>query len=147
MMGLIAMGGVLMPVEQLEAQVGLSSGVSQVALFARSAPRGSIQGVSGQRENGRDGAVRQLSVTVRMSANTGYQLRVQRSGNPTNRIWVRSADGRFQELASGVPVTVASDRHGAGQWERQVEYRVEVAEGSEPAGLPVRYEIAVDPTM
>jgi hypothetical protein len=131
-----------------EAQVGLSSGMAQVALVARIAPRGSIQGVSAQRETGRVGTLREASVTVRMSANTGYQLMVRGTGAPTSRIWVQAANGEFQELTAGSSVTVAQDTHRAGQWEREVRYRIE-AQDSEDNGsaLPVRYEIAINPTM
>jgi hypothetical protein len=40
----------------LEAQVGLTSGMAQVTLVARVAPRGTIQGVSPQRETGNSGS-------------------------------------------------------------------------------------------
>jgi hypothetical protein len=144
---LVLIGGIMAGTQRLEAQVGLSSGLSQVTLVARVSPRGSIQSVSGQRESGQEGAIRLVSVTVQLSANTGYQLRVHRAGNLANRIWVRSANGRFEELTAGAPVTVASDRNCTGQWQREVQYRVETAEDAELAGLPVRYEVAINPTM
>jgi hypothetical protein len=132
----------------VEAQIGLTSGVAQVALIARIAPRGSIQAVSAQRETGRVGTMREASVTVRMSANTGYQLVVKGTGTPTSRIWVRSANGEFQELTAGSSVTVAQDTHCAGQWEREVRYRIEAQDApGDPTVLPVRYEIAINPVI
>lgn len=132
-----------------ESQVGLTSGMAQVALVARIAPRGSIQGVGPQRETGQAGSVRESSVTVRFSSNTGYRLMVRTSGAPTSRIWVRAANGEFQELTAGSSVTVARDAHCAGQWEREVRYRTDSGEqsGGGLGELPVRYEIAINPTL
>jgi hypothetical protein len=127
-----------------EGQVGLTSGMTQVALVARVAPRGSIQGVSAQRETGKIGAVREVSVTVRMTTNTGYRLVVKATEVPAARIWVRSVTGEFQELTAGSSVIVARDTRCAGQWEREVRYRIEELAGA-PAILPVRYELAITP--
>ena len=132
----------------VEAQIGLTSGMAQVALVARIAPRGSIQGVSGQRETRRVGTIREASVTVRMSANTGYQLMVKGTGTSTSRIWVQATNGEFQELTAGSSVTVARDTHCAGQWEREVHYRIEAPESTtDQTVLPVRYEIAINPVI
>jgi hypothetical protein len=132
----------------VQAQIGLTSGVAQVALIARIAPRGSIQGVGAQRETARVGTMRESSVTVRMTANTGYQLVVKGTGTSSTRIWVRAASGEFQELTAGSSVTVARDTHCAGQWEREVQYRIEAPESAaDPAALPVRYEIAINPVL
>jgi hypothetical protein len=129
-------------------QVGISSGLAQVALVARIAPRASIQGVSAQQETAM-GTRRDGSVTVSMSANSGYQLRVRATAASAARIWVRAANGEFQEVKVGSAVTVAKDAQCAGQWEREVQYRIEgQAGGAAPsAPLPVLYEIAVSPTL
>jgi hypothetical protein len=140
--------GLLVQPQGVEAQIGLTSGMAQVALVARIAPRGSIQGVSAQRETGRVGTMREASVTVRMSANTGYQLVVKGTGASTSRIWVRAANGEFQELTAGSSVTVAQDTHCAGQWEREVRYRIEAQDAAgDLTVLPVRYEIAINPVI
>ena len=128
-----------------QGQVGITSGLTQVALVAHVAPRGSIQGVSAERETSRMGALREASVTVRMSANTGYRLIVRSAGASTSRIWVKSTTGEFQELTAGSSVTVARDTHTAGQLEREVQYRIESAGNSN--SLPVRYEIAISPQL
>jgi hypothetical protein len=140
--------GSVLTSQQAAAQVGLTSGMAQVALVARIAPRGSIQGVGAQRETGRTASVREVSVMVRMSANTGYQLLVRGTTTPTSRIWVRAANGAFQELTAGSSVTVARDTHCAGQWEREVRYRIETidSDNTELRPLPVRYEVAINPT-
>lgn len=65
------------------------------------------------------GSVRETSVAVRLSANTGYQLIVRGTGSPTSRVWVRATNGEFQELTAGSSVTVARDAHNAGRWERE----------------------------
>jgi hypothetical protein len=147
-LALVALVAVVSPLA-LEAQVGLRSGMAQVALVARVAPRGSIQGVSPHRETGRLGSVREASVMVRWSANTGYQLIVRGTGVRTSRIWVQAASGEFQELTAGSSVTVAQDSRRAGQWEREVRYRIESADAAtdDLPVLPVRYEIAINPTM
>lgn len=132
----------------VEAQVGLTSAMAQVALVARVAPRGSIQGVSAPRETGRRGSVQEASVMVRVAANTGYQLVVRGTAVGTSRIWVRAVNGEFQELTASSSVTVARGMHAAGQWDREVQYRVEMPEGALHAtALPVRYEIAIDPAL
>lgn len=129
------------------AQVGSKSGVAQVTLMARSLPQGSIRDIAPTRQIGRIGTIVEVSTVVRWSANTGYRLMV-RSGIPALRIWVQGVNGDYQELTGGSSVTVARDQHGAGQWEREVRYRVEVSENGELTGpLPVRYEIAVNPAI
>lgn len=147
---LAAIGMVVLATPRVaESQIGLISGMAQVTLVARIPPRGSIQGVSAQRENGRTGTLREASVTVRVSVNTGYQLLVRAAGVPTSRIWVRAVTGEFQELTAGSPVTVARDTRCAGQWEREVHYRIESSGPDDAASnaLPVRYEIAINPTL
>jgi hypothetical protein len=131
----------------LQGQVGITSGLAQVALVARIAPRASIQGVSTQRETA-TGTLRSGSVTVNLSANSGYQLRVRGTGASASRVWVRAVSGEFQEVKSGSVVTVAKDAQCAGQWEREVQYRIESPESATPsAALPVLYEIAISPTL
>lgn len=129
-------------------QVGITSGLAQVALVARISPRGSIQGVSAQRET-TTGTVRDGTVTVSLSANSGYQLRVRRTAVSASRIWVRAVSGEFQEVKAGSAVTVAKDAQCAGQWDRDVQYRIEMPEGgaSTAAPLPIVYEIAISPTL
>ena len=146
---LLALIGLSLPAFSagLQAQVGLSSSVAQVALVAHAEPRGSIQAVGAERETARAAGVRQVSVTLRLSANTGYQLLVRGSGTTGTRVWVGAADGTFQELKAGNAVVVARGSH-FDQRERAVQYRIESLEGSDAAEpLPVRYELAINPTM
>ena len=128
-----------------QSQVGISSGVAQIALVAHIPPRGSIQGVSAERETARMGSVREASVMVRVAANTGYQLVVRGTTVAGSRVWVRGVNGEFQELTAGSSVTVARDTHAAGQWDREVQYRIESA--GDLNSLPVRYEIALNPQL
>jgi hypothetical protein len=93
--------------------------------------------------------VKDISVSVRLIANTGYRLVVVGTATATeSRLWVRGADGDFQELRSGTAVTVARDTQSAGELEREVSYRTvpSAVEGVSQA-LPVRYEIRVDPAI
>ena len=129
------------------AQVGIRSGVAQVSLTARSLPQVSIPAVEPARQISRSGTLVEASTTVRWNANAGSRLMV-RGGTSTNRIWVQDVNGEYQELTGAAPVTVARDRNGAGQREREVRYRVEVRENSELATpLPVLYEIAINPAF
>jgi hypothetical protein len=142
---LAALGVVLTLPGVAQGQVGITSGVTQIALVAHVAPRGSIQAVSAERETGRRGSVREASVSVRVAANTGYQLVVRGTGVTTSRIWVRGVNGEFQELTAGSSVTVARGTHAAGEWDREVQYRIESA--GDLSSLPVRYEIAISPQL
>lgn len=129
------------------AQVGLTSHATTVMLVARAPLRGSLEQV-GPRQEQRRAAVREASVLLRISASTGYSLVVRRaSSDDAARVLVRDLHGRFRELESGASVTVARDSRGAGEWEREVYYRIESpGRDSVPTrALPVRYEIAVDP--
>jgi hypothetical protein len=146
--GFVTLTVLLASPQRSEAQVGITSGMAQIALVARVAPRGSIEGVGPQRETARVGSVREASVTVRLVANTGYQLVVRGMASAT-RVWVRGANGEFQKLSAGSAVTVARDSRGNGPREHQVEYRIEASDvaGNEAPVLPARYEIAINPTM
>lgn len=146
-----ALGGSLLLIAApggAHGQVGLTSGLAQVALIARIAPQGTIHSVNPRRET-TIGAVRSGSVTVTLSANSGYQLRMRRTAASASRIWVRAVTGEFQELKAGAAVTVAEDAQCTGQWEREVQYQIESQEGgpSPSAPLPVLYEIAISPTL
>jgi hypothetical protein len=141
----VALGVVLTLPGVAESQVGISSGMAQIALVAHIAPRGSIQAVSAERETARTSTVREASVMVRVAANTGYQLVVRGTAVAASRVWVRSVNGEFQELTAGSSVTVARGMHAAGEWDREVQYRIESA--GDLSSLPVRYEIALNPQL
>jgi hypothetical protein len=74
---------------------------------------------------------------------------VRGTGAGSSRIWVRAVNGEFQELTAGSSVTVARNGHSAGQWDREVQYRIQSADAADinEQALPVRYEIAINPTM
>src|SRR6476660_4117251 len=61
------------------AQVGISSGLAQVVLVARSEPRGSIDSIGAPIERGGSGSTRELSVPVRVTSNSTYRLSVIRN--------------------------------------------------------------------
>jgi hypothetical protein len=143
LMGLLLMG----LAQNADAQVGIRSEVAQMTLTARSVPQGLIRAVEPARQIGRNGTTIEATMMVRLSANTGYRLAV-RGGLTANRIWVRDVNGVYQELTGTSSVTVARNQHGAGEWEREVRYRVAVSEEKELSeSLPVRYELAIDPTI
>jgi hypothetical protein len=70
---------------------------------------------------------------------------VRRTAGAASRIWVRGVNGEFQELTAGSSVTVARGTHAVGQWDREVQYRIESA--GDLNSLPVRYEIALSPQL
>lgn len=138
----------------LEAQVGLASRVARVALEVRVPSRASIDQIGSPIEITRPGGLREGTVKVRLSANTGYRLVVvgtapaSSNGEPSSRLWVRAVDGHFEEIRLESAVTVARDHHVAGESEREVTYRSEASESGEgPHLLPVRYEFRIDPAI
>jgi hypothetical protein len=135
----------------LQAQVGLTSTPTQVVLVVHSEPYGTINAVGAPALHSTSEAMfRELSVPLKLSANTAYRLLVvggYRTGTGAKRILVRAEDGEFRELESGQPVTVARGNHTAGEAAVEVFYRID-ADGTADAGtLPVRYEIAIAPTL
>jgi hypothetical protein len=118
-----------------QAQVGIRSGISQVSLLARSTPRASIE-------------TDNPSFALRLTVNTGYSVVVRglRPAGPGSRIWVRSAEGVFQEITDGSAVTVAHD--GAGRVDlEQVQYRIESLEPPPAGTLPLYCELRIAPTL
>jgi hypothetical protein len=88
------------------------------------------------------------SVVVRLSTNSSYKLVVRGSGVPTgSRVWVRSADGIFQEVTLGMPVTVARYAAGEGERDHRLLYRVESSTPLTPRRPPIRYELHIAPTI
>ncbi len=138
----------------LVAPAALQAGAAHIALIAQVAPRASISGVSPAQETVRRGNLREETVKVRLSANTGYRLVVvgtaplSSKAEPAPRLWVKSEKGSFEELRSGVAVTVLRGRHAVAGWEPEVSFRSEASESVEgPQLLPVRYEVRIDPAI
>jgi hypothetical protein len=131
----------------LAAQVGLGSNVARVTLVVQVPPKVSIRGATPLVRSS-NGAVTEASVKLRLSTNTGYRLVAVGLGSGRGpRLWVRSASGEFQELTAGASVTVARDSRVAGEFEREVSYRIESAGGDRVESLPVRYEVVINPTI
>jgi hypothetical protein len=131
----------------LEAQVGLSSGIAQVALVVRVPPRVSMLSVDSGGEIRRRDNVSEGSVNVRFTANTSYRLVVRANHlHSGTRVWIRSAQGDYIEISAGQSVTVAHDRGSGAPLEREVSYRIESVEQGQ-RGLPLRYEVLVDPLL
>ncbi|HET6777886.1 MAG TPA: hypothetical protein VFH26_03275, partial [Gemmatimonadales bacterium] len=85
----------LAPTRRAEAQVGLASRESRVALIARVPSGASMQAVSSPHVLAMQGSVREATVTVRLASSCGYRLLVHgtthgysRAGR-SERIWVR----------------------------------------------------------
>ncbi len=146
---LTALSAIALPIPgNAQAQVGLSSGVGQVTLVARSSPRASLHSVGPIVEIGRRGALKEATVGLRLSANSAYRLRVHRtSGHSRSRLWVHAVDGSYHELRAGSPVTVGRSSHASGDSESTVRYWLESPARGRATVLPVRYEIVVEPTI
>jgi hypothetical protein len=138
---------------EVAAQVGLPSGTAQVVLIARSAPRGAVDSIGAPSERLSSGSFREVSVPVRLSANTPFRLMAIRAdvAKPgSGRVWVRDEKGEFQLLDRHSAVSVARGRKASGARELEVLYRLEVCdlEGVAPGPfIPVRYELAINPQL
>lgn len=134
----------------LAAQVGLRSGLAQVVLVARASSRGTIDSIGAPAELRTSGSIREVSVPVRLSANTAYRLTVIRSDAPDTsarvaRAWVRTESGEFAVLGPGSAVLVSRGEFAAAEGVLEVLYRLE---GADPAVVPpVRYEIRLSPQL
>ncbi len=130
------------------AQIGLASAIGSVALVAHVDPHARISSVTPPRETGRTGLLREAVTTVRLFSNTGYRLIVRGLAGSTSRVWVQATTGEFVVLTPGGSVTVAGNARGSGETLQDVHFRFEapVSGGTLPP-LPVRYEIAIDPTL
>jgi hypothetical protein len=143
----LSFGGSLVHVVRVEAQVGITSGVGQVTLIARAPLQGSLEGLAVHPGIGLRGGD-QGTITLRISANSGYRLVVRGSGmTPADaRIWVRSVSGEFQEVTQGSSVVVADDSQPAAEKERQLEY-LRDSSGDPALRLPLQYELQISPAI
>ena len=143
----MVVGGSLALAGSVEAQVGISSSAVPVTLIARAPLQGSLEGLVIQPGIGLPDQKHSGTITLRVSANSGYRLVVRGGGEfpPDARLWVRSVSGEFEEVMEGSSVVVADDAHPAGIEERRVEYQIHGA-GDETA-LPVRYELQINPAI
>jgi hypothetical protein len=134
----------------LQAQVGLGSGEGRIALIAQVAPRASMSETAFARATRHLGNVTEQTVTIRLSANTGYRLMVVGTASESvqsgtvSGLWVKTESGRFEKITSGAAVTVIRGQ-AVSEWEPQVTFRTEQAESMN--ALPVRYEVRIDPTI
>ena len=143
----LVVGGSLVVAGSVEAQVGISSSAAPVTLVARAPLQGSLEGLVIQSGIGLPDQEHSGTITLRVSANSGYRLVVRGGGEfpPDARIWVRSVSGEFQEVMEGSSVVVADDAHPARIEERRVEYRIQGA--GDQTALPVRYELQINPAI
>ena len=138
---------------EVRAQVGLASREARISLVARVPVAAVMEEVSSPRTITVRGSIREAAVTVRLTSNSGYRLivhdiRSEQHASATGRIWVLGADGKFHELVNGSPVTVVHEKQRAGELARDVVFRIEhSAELLEQQSVPVRYDVAVNPSM
>jgi len=132
----------------VQAQIGLSSGVAQVALKVTSPARAALQPSGSLPVAIRLEADGGATVRLHLSANGAYRMVVHRTGDESSsRLLVRAADGAYHELRAGSPVVVQRGSHASNGDESSVRFRWEKRADPAPVVLPVRYEIVVDPTI
>ena len=130
------------------AQVGLASAVGSVTLVAHVDPQGSISSVTPPRPTSQTGLLMEAVTTVRLSSNAGYRLIVRGLEGDSAQVWVRSITGEFVRLTPGTSVAVAGAARGSKETLQDVYFRFEApVSGGTPPPLPVRYELAIDPTI
>lgn len=138
---------------EAQAQVGLASRDAPISLVARVPAGAAMEEVSSARTIAVRGSIREAAVTVRLTSNSGYRLivhgiRTEQHPSAAGRIWVLGVDGNFHQLVGGFPVTVAHEKQTAGESARDVVFRIEhSAELLEQQSVPVRYDVAVNPSM
>src|SRR3954468_16389727 len=144
----LALGlGSLAFVQVAVAQIGISSGVAQIALVAHVPARAEIREVRPARHS-QAGSLHETSLGLRLGANGGYRLVAKATNAAGARVWVRAVDGRFRELVPGAAIVVAQDPAGTQTLERELQYRVESTRWARTEPLPpVRFEIVVNPTL
>ena len=127
----------------LQAQVGISSAMTQVSLVVRAPVHATMPGVSAHRVVGRRGDLREAAVRIHLRANSGYRLLARSNGGSASRVWIHVSDDDYQELVPGRSVALPGGSHGSS--EREVRY---LTDGSTSvAELPVRFELVIDPVI
>jgi hypothetical protein len=134
----------------------LTSAVGQVRLSAVMLPTAHLDGSSrivGWRrsDSGAEGVA-----TLAVLPNSAYRLVVYRidqegpaAAEASRRIWVEGADGRLEEVRVGRPAVIR--RPGVTHPTQAATLRIRTDLGgpssASPAGLPLRYEIQIQPTL
>ena len=140
---LVAMALTSLGVADLQAQVGISSAMTQVSLVVRAHAHATMPGVSAHRVIGRRGDLREAAVRIHLRANSGYRLVARGHARSKSRVWIHVSDDHYQELVPGRSVTLPGGSHGSS--EREVRY---LTDGSTSvAELPVRFELVIDPVI
>ena len=128
--------------DDLQAQVGISSGVTQVALVVRAPSHVALPNVS-HRLIGRRGDLSEAAVRIQVPAASGYRVVARGNAGMTSRVWVLGADDHYQELTAGMRVTLPGARRGSS--EREVRYLIDGS--TSPADVPVHFELVIDPVI
>lgn len=138
----------LMSVSTAWAQVGLASGVSQVTLVVRSAPRASALAVGSIHRTGRQGDMTHATMDLQLSASSPYRLVVRGVlGATGGQVWVQSVDGTYHQVVAGSSVTVAHGSRAPAHFRRQVKFQFDRGVPSALSKLPVRYELVMVPKI
>ena len=123
----------------LEAQVGISSAVTQVALVIRVPSHVTVPSVS-HWKIGRRGNLDEAAVRISVPASSGYRVVARSTAGTTARVWIQVAGDSYREITSGGAVTLPGARHGSS--EREVRY---LTDGDTSAtGVPLHFELVID---
>ena len=144
------------PLAGQTGQGSLASAVGHVQLSATMLPTARLEGSSRivgwhRSDSGDEGLV-----TLAVLPNAAYRLVVYRAdreasvrAETSRRIWVERIDGTLEEVRMGMPVVIR--RPGIMQSKQAATLRVRTdfagPSGASPAGLPLRYEIQIQPTL
>jgi hypothetical protein len=126
----------------LQAQVGISSGVTQVALVVHAPSHATLPSVS-HRKMGRRGNLSEAGIRIHVSATSGYRVVARGNAGMTSRIWIQVADEHYQEVTPGAAVTLPGGQRGTS--EREVRYLTDGS--SSTADVPVHLELVIDPVI
>ncbi len=145
-----------MPLVAQTGQGSLTSAVSQIRLSATMLPTARLGGssriVGWHRSDSGDEGMANLAVLP----NAAYRLVVYRvdrakpaAVETLRRIWVEAVDGTFEEVRVGMPVVIRRSGVTPGLEAARLRVRADTAgaSGASPAGLPLRYEIQIQPTL
>jgi hypothetical protein len=149
----------LLATAPLSAQTGqgsLTSAISQVQLSATMLPTARLDGSSRMVGWHRSDSGNEGLATLAVLPNAAYRLVVYRvdraapaAAETSRRIWVEGVDGTLEEVRVGMPVVIRRSGVTPGMEAARLRVRTEFAgpSGASPTGLPLRYEIQVQPTL
>ena len=125
----------------LQAQVGISSGVLGVALVVRAPLHVALPDISHKRI-GDGGDFSEAAVRIHVPASSGYRVVARSNPGTVSRVWIYVADDHYQELTPGEAVTLPGGPRGSS--EREVRY---LTERNNSIEAPLHFDLVIDPMI